>query len=129
MKSVLYIARKTRRYFVVKVTGIKRAHVIGMGNIATFFATRVLQSTLATTKGRESVCQTGMVKIAVNFATTAQIVTHVLKKVVKFVYQGVDVHPIAQKLNQFVIFICAIMSVNQQLALTNGYSVVVHQSV
>lgn len=79
----------------MKVTGIKRAHVTGMEKIATSFATRARQNTLATTMGRKSVCQTGMVRIAVSFATKARIVIRVLKKVIKFVYQGVDVHAIA----------------------------------
>ena len=120
MNSVLYIARKTLRAIVVNVMGVKRAHVTGTENIATSFATRAQQSTLATKMGEEPVFQTGMGRIAIYFATTAPIFTYVRKKVMKFVYQRINVHRIAQKSNQFLIFICAINLDDQQLALTDG---------
>jgi hypothetical protein len=56
VKSVLYIARETLQPIDVKVTVRKRAHVIGMVNIALSFATQARYVIHAMTKAKETVC-------------------------------------------------------------------------
>jgi uncharacterized protein with PhoU and TrkA domain len=61
-----------------------------------------------------------MVKIVVNFAAAARNFTNVARKVINFVYQKMNVHPIVKKLNQLVTYISAKRVENRDIVLMNG---------